>query len=113
MPWHRVIIKNSEEAHLSAQGLMIPFIQKYKEAGVPEDVSVYISRDDLGDRIYYFSPNASAIAKYKSPLKRGRKTGTVLSHVSYHLYNTGQEKGRCRDGIPQSALPSMITPARP
>ena len=63
MPWHRVIIKNSEEAHLSAQGLMIPFIQKYKEAGIPEDVSVYISRDDLGDRIYYFSPNASAIAK--------------------------------------------------
>ena len=33
MPWHRVIIKHSAEAHLSAQGLMLPFVQQYKEAG--------------------------------------------------------------------------------
>ncbi len=63
MPWHRVLIKHSEDAHLSAQGLMIPFMKQYKEAGTPEGVSVYIRRDDLGDRIYYFSSNASSLAK--------------------------------------------------
>jgi hypothetical protein len=63
MSWHRVIIKHSKDAHLSAQGLMIPFMKRYKEAGTPEGVSVYISRNDVGDRIYYFSSNASSIAK--------------------------------------------------
>jgi hypothetical protein len=63
MPWHRVIIKHSEDAHLSAQGLMIPFVTQYKEAGTPEGVSVYISRDEGGDRTYYFSSNASSLAK--------------------------------------------------
>ena len=51
--------------------------------------------------------------KYKSPLKRGRKTGNVLSKVLYHLDNTCQEKSRCRDGTPQLVLPSMIPPAPP
>ena len=51
--------------------------------------------------------------KYKSPLKRGRKTGNVLSNVLYHLDNTCQEKSRCRDGTPQLVLPSMIPPAPP
>jgi hypothetical protein len=41
MAWHRVIIKHREDAHLSAQGLMIPFMKKYKEGGTPEGVSVY------------------------------------------------------------------------
>jgi len=63
MPWHRVIIKHSGEAHLSAQGLMIPFMKQYKDAGAPEGVSVYISREDGGDRTYYFSSNASSLAK--------------------------------------------------
>jgi hypothetical protein len=63
MPWHRVIIKHREDAHLLAQGLMIPFMQQYKEAGTPEGVVVYISRDDGGDRTYYFSSNASSVAK--------------------------------------------------
>ena len=63
MPWHRVILKHSAEAPLSAQGLMIPFMKQYKEAGAPEGVSVYISRDDGGDRTYYFSSNASSLAK--------------------------------------------------
>jgi hypothetical protein len=62
MPWHRVIIKHSDDAHLLAQGLMIPFMQQYKEAGAPEDVSVYLNRDDFGNRIYYFSSHASALA---------------------------------------------------
>jgi len=63
MSWYRVIIKNSGDAHLSVQGLMIPFMKQYKEAGTPEGVSVYISRDNLGDRTYYFSSNASSMAK--------------------------------------------------
>ncbi len=63
MPWHRVIIKHSVDAHLLAQGLMIPFIKQYKEAGTPEGVAVYIRRDDGGDRTYYFSSNASSLAQ--------------------------------------------------
>ena len=63
MAWHRVIIKHSADAHLSAQGLMIPFMQHYKEAGAPEGVSVYINRDDFGNRIYYFSSTASSLAE--------------------------------------------------
>jgi hypothetical protein len=30
MPWHRVILKHREDAHLLAQGLMIPFMKQYK-----------------------------------------------------------------------------------
>jgi hypothetical protein len=63
MSWHRVIIKHREDAHLSAQGLMIPFMQQYKEAGAPEGVAVYLNRDDFGNRIYYFSSHASALAQ--------------------------------------------------
>ena len=63
MAWHRVIIKHSDDAHLLAQGLMIPFMQHYKEAGRPEEVSVYMHRDDFGNRIYYFSSHASSLAK--------------------------------------------------
>jgi hypothetical protein len=63
MAWHRVIIKHSDEAHLLAQGLLIPFMQHYKEAGRPEEVSVYMHRDDFGNRIYYFSSHASSLAK--------------------------------------------------
>ena len=63
MPWHRVILKHSAEAPLSAQGLMIPFMKQYKEAGAPEGVSVYMNRDGFGNRIYYFSSHASSLAK--------------------------------------------------
>ena len=63
MSWHRVIIKHSAEAHLSAQGLMLPFVQQYKEAGAPDGVAVYIRRDDGGDRTYYFSSTASSLAQ--------------------------------------------------
>jgi len=38
-------------------------MKKYKEAGTPEGVSVYIRRDDVGDRTYYFSSNASSLVK--------------------------------------------------
>jgi hypothetical protein len=62
MLWHRVIIKHSDDTHLLAQGLLIPFLQHYKEAGAPEEVSVYLHRDDFGNRIYYFSSPASALA---------------------------------------------------
>ena len=62
MPWHRVIIKHSADAHLSAQGLMLPFVQQYKEAGTPEGVAVYLRRDERGDRTYYFSSTASSLA---------------------------------------------------
>ena len=63
MPWHRGIIKDSANAHLSAQGLMIPFAKQFKEAGAPEGAAVYLSHDERGDRKYYFSSNASSLAK--------------------------------------------------
>ena len=63
MPWHRVIIKNKGDPHRLVQELMMLFMARYKEAGMPEGVSVYIRRDELGDRTYYFSSNASSLAK--------------------------------------------------
>jgi hypothetical protein len=63
MPWHRVIIKNKGDPHRLVQELMMLFMERYKEAGTPEGVSVYIHRDDVGDRTYYFSSNASSLAK--------------------------------------------------
>jgi len=42
---------------------MIPFMQQYKEAGTPEGVIGLYSSDDGGDRKYYFSSNASSLAK--------------------------------------------------
>ena len=63
MSWHRVIIKNNGDPHLLVQELMMLFMERYKEAGTPEGVSVYIRRDNGGDRTYYFSANASSMAK--------------------------------------------------
>lgn len=63
MSWHRVIIKHRADAHLSAQGLMLPFVQQYKEAGAPEGVAVYIRREEGGDCTYYFSSTASSLAQ--------------------------------------------------
>ena len=63
MPWHRVIIKHSANAHLSAQGLMIPFVQQYKEAGAPEGVAVYMSRDEEGIGRIIFPPMPRRLRK--------------------------------------------------
>lgn len=65
MPWHQVVIKHREDEMIqrgSAQGLMVPFQQKHREAGCPQNVAVWLCLDDGRDRIYYFSPKAAEVA---------------------------------------------------
>ena len=62
MPWYKVIIVNNENAVWSILGLMRKFILMYKLIGSPKDAVVYRGVNDLGDHIYYFSPQASVIA---------------------------------------------------
>ena len=64
MPWHKVVIRHNETARWSAARLMRPFIMGYHEAGAtpPSNACVYHGLNDTGDHVYYFSPEASAIA---------------------------------------------------
>ena len=62
MPWYKVVIVNNENAVWSTLGLMRKFILMYKLIGSPKDAVVYRGVNDLGDHIYYFSPQASVIA---------------------------------------------------
>jgi hypothetical protein len=64
MPWHKVVIPNNETARWSAARLMRPFIIGYNELGTSpsKDIVVYHGLNDTGDHVYYFSPEASAIA---------------------------------------------------
>ena len=64
MPWHKVVIINNDRARWSAAALMRPFIMGYNETGAtpPKDAVVYHGLNDTGDHVYYFSPEASAIA---------------------------------------------------
>ena len=62
MPWYKVVIVNNENAVWSTLGLMRKFILLYKLIGSPKDAVVYRGVNDLGDHIYYFSPQASVIA---------------------------------------------------
>jgi hypothetical protein len=62
MPWCKVVIVNNENAVWSTLGLMRKFVLMYKLIGSPKDAVVYRGVNDLGDHIYYFSPQASVIA---------------------------------------------------
>jgi hypothetical protein len=64
MPWHKVVIRHDEQARWSAAALMRPFIMGYHEHGStpPANAFVYHGLTDTGDHVYYFSPEASAIA---------------------------------------------------
>jgi len=64
MPWHKVVIIHDEQARWSAAALMRPFIMGYHEHGStpPANAVVYHGLNDTGDHVYYFSPEASAIA---------------------------------------------------
>jgi hypothetical protein len=62
MPWYKIVIVNNDSAPWSAIGLMKKFILKYKLLGSPQDAVVYRGVNDSGDHVYYFSPEASAIA---------------------------------------------------
>jgi len=64
MPWYQVVIKHSEDEMVqrgSSQGLMIPFRQKHRGAGYPQEAEVWRCLDDGRDRIFYFSPKAAEI----------------------------------------------------
>ena len=62
MPWYKVVIVNNAHASWSTLGLMRQFILRYKLIGSPKDAVVYRGVNDVGDHIYYFSPQASVIA---------------------------------------------------
>jgi hypothetical protein len=62
MPWYKIVIVNNDSAPWSAIGLMKKFILKYKLLGSPKDAVVYRGVNDSGDHVYYFSPEAFAIA---------------------------------------------------
>ena len=64
MPWHKVVILNNERARWAASALMRKFIMGYNETGAtpPKDAVVYHGLNAAGDHVYYFSPEASAIA---------------------------------------------------
>jgi len=62
MSWYKVVIVNNEHTSWSTVGLMRQFILRYKLIGSPKDAIVYRGVNDLGDHIYYFSPQASVIA---------------------------------------------------
>jgi hypothetical protein len=64
MPWHKVVIIHNERARWSAAQLIRPFIMGYHELGTtpPKEIVVYHGLNETGDHVYYFSPEASAIA---------------------------------------------------
>ena len=64
MSWHKVVIRDNDRARWSAAVLMRQFIMGYNETGAtpPKDAVVYHGLTDTGDHVYYFSPQASAIA---------------------------------------------------
>jgi hypothetical protein len=64
MPWHKVVIRHDDQARWSAAALMRPFIMGYHEHGAtpPANAVVYHGFNETGDHVYYFSPEASAIA---------------------------------------------------
>jgi hypothetical protein len=64
MPWHKVVIRNTEKARWSAATRMRPFIMGYHEHGStpPANAVVYYGLTETRDHVYYFSPEASAIA---------------------------------------------------
>jgi len=64
MPWNKVVIIHDDQARWSAAALMRPFIMGYHEHGStpPANAVVYYGVTETGDHIYYFSPEASAIA---------------------------------------------------
>lgn len=62
MHWYRVEIPSSDVAEISAKRLVSKFDQRYKTAGVPGGVRVFHGQPSAGDHIYYFSPEAAAVA---------------------------------------------------
>src|SRR5437763_1906592 len=62
MPWYKIVIVNNESAPWSAIGLMRKFILTYKLMGSPKDAVVYRGVNASGDHIFYFSPEAAALA---------------------------------------------------
>ncbi len=62
MPWYRIEM-SSDVALLRAVGLITEFTKVHLDAGAPPDARVYHCRLPAGDHIYYFSPEAVALAE--------------------------------------------------
>jgi hypothetical protein len=62
MPWYRVEISSGDIQGTQAEGLMNRLPAAHRAAGLPAGVRVYHGRSAAGDHIYYFSPEAAAVA---------------------------------------------------
>ena len=62
MPWHVVVIPHVEGAFEVGHDLIRAFVILFKAAGRPADVAILHDRNDAGEHLYYFSPEASTLA---------------------------------------------------
>jgi hypothetical protein len=72
LSWHRVLIPASDLARLGAGGLMDNFEKAYRAAGAAQGVEVYHNEID-GAHVFFFSPQASAIAAHVLEQFGGRR----------------------------------------
>jgi hypothetical protein len=63
MTWQCVVVRDSDVAGDEASALIHAFASNYRRAGVPAGAKVYKGQSEAGDRLFYFSPEASALAK--------------------------------------------------
>lgn len=61
MPWYRIEM-SSYVAPFKAPGLLTEFTKVHHAAGAPPEAHVYHCPLPAGDHIYYFSPEAAAVA---------------------------------------------------
>ena len=62
MPWHVVVSPHVEGGFEVGHDLIRAFVILYKAAGRPAEVVILHDRNDAGDHLYYFSPEATALA---------------------------------------------------
>ncbi len=62
MPWHQIILEGSTIGDISARSLINDFQRAFLAAGAPSGVRIFRTTTRTGNHIYFFSPEASAIA---------------------------------------------------
>ena len=65
MLWQKITLTKSQIDSGAVQGVRKDFDRAYKDAGLPTDASVFVSKrtDPVGDIEIYFSPRAGNIAQ--------------------------------------------------
>jgi hypothetical protein len=88
MPWHRVVIPNSDVFSDAVSRLFNKFETAYRHAGAPFEASVFRGRSADGDHVFYFSPEASAFAGQllqEFAATRSSETPDLTGFVTVHL----------------------------